>query len=240
MADKNTDKLAAYIERWIAEYPRRNIQMLARLSGVSYPTIRRLLQGECDTTLENALSLLNLVASLHETLDYLKSNSAVSKFYERVTANTTVAREDILERYIGREAFWIINLGLTIGATRDRVEKLLGATGLVVLEELLAEGIIKEELFGVYKTAVDSQLLFFDNRKVSRATAQHVAEIPYCGRYFEQVIVCNVSEKGLDILMDSLKEAFQKGAEAAKNHEGDIFVAFSYVGKEVVNERGRK
>lgn len=234
-----TDRLALYIERWIEQGSKRSLQTLSRSTHIPYPTLRRIMQREGEPTLDTALTLLNVVATLDEAMDYLKDNKAVCQFYEKVSSKTSLARSDVLERFSGKDAFWIICLGLTIGATRARVQNLLGLSGLAILEEMVAEGVLQESEHEIFRTAAESSTLFFHSGKVGKETVGHVNEMPPSGRFFEQVIVCNVNERGLEILMESLKEAFEKGAEAAKEQEGDIFVSFAYVGKELMRLNGK-
>ncbi|HYX39810.1 MAG TPA: hypothetical protein VE954_42520 [Oligoflexus sp.] len=242
MAGKSdqTELLAQYIERWLSQSPRRSMQMLSRNSGVPYPTIRRVMQREGEQTLETALSILNLVASLEETLDYLSPVESVRKFYEKVSSRTTVAKQEMLEKFVGKDSFWVMALALTIGATKARVQNLLGSSGLAVMDDMISEGFLRESEFEIYRANSDCSTYFFHSSKVGRETVRHVNEMPASGRFFEQVVVCNVSEEGLNILMDSLKVAFDTGAEVAKNHEGDILVGFSYVGKEILRSEVSK
>ncbi len=236
MASENerTDVLAKYVERWIAQGPRRSLQTLSRNTHIPYPTLRRIMQREGEPNLDTVLTLLNLIATLEEAMDYLKYNKAVRQFYEKISSKTSLAKPEVLERFVGKDAFWILCLGLTIGATRERVQNLLGMTGLAIMDEMIAEGLLRETEFETYRTDADSSTLFFHSDKVGKEAVGHVNEMPPNGRFFEQVIVCNVNEKGFEILMENLKDAFQKGAEAAKEQEGDIFVSFAYVGKEVM------
>ncbi len=237
--NERTETLATYVERWIAKGSRRSLQTLSRDTHIPYPTLRRIMQKEGEPNLDTALTLLNLVATLEEMMDYLKDNKAVQQFYGKISSKTTLAKAEVLERFSGKDAFWIICLGLTLGATRARVQNLLGLTGLATLDEMVAEGILKETEFETYRTDAESSTLFFHSDKAGKETVGHVNDMPPSGRFFEQVIVCNVNEKGLEILMDSLKEAFEKGAEAAKQQEGDIFVSFAYVGKELMHLNGK-
>lgn len=239
-ANERTDVLAHYIERWLAQGPRRSLQTLSRNTHIPYPTLRRIMQREGEPTLDTVLTLLNLVATLDEAMDYLKYNKAVKQFYEKISSQTTLAKPEVLERFSGKDAFWILCLGLTLGATRERVQNLLGLSGLAILDEMVAEGLLKESEFEIYRTDAESSTLFFHSAKIGREAVGHVNDMPPNGRFFEQVIVCNVNEKGLEILMDSLKDAFEKGAEAAKEQEGDILVSFAYIGKEVMrlNKKG--
>lgn len=238
MDNSRTEKLALYVERWLEQSPRRSIQMLSRNTNIPYPTLRRVVQREGEPNLDTTLTLLNYVATLEETLDYLYDIRSISQFYKRVTANATLARQEILEKFSCKDSFWIICLGMTVGATKDRVQQLLGLSGLAKLEEMVAEGLLKEREFEVYKTDADTATLFFHSDREGKAAVGHVNDMPPNGRFFEQVAVVNVNETGLNIMMDSLKEAFQKGVEAAKENEGSILVSFAYVGKELLQVKG--
>ncbi len=55
-------------QRWLDARPTRNMTILARLSGVPYPTLRRVLDKENVPTLDTSLMLLNVLADADESI----------------------------------------------------------------------------------------------------------------------------------------------------------------------------
>ncbi len=71
----NSDQmLVIYIEKWLRSGARRNIQKLSRMSGVPYPTIRRIIQRESSPSVETAFAILNVIATVPEALGYFSGS----------------------------------------------------------------------------------------------------------------------------------------------------------------------
>lgn len=231
----NAGILVDYIERWLSSSSRRSIQLLTRLSGVPYPTLRRIIQRESVPSVENAMALLNLVANLEETLEYFNGNDSIKAFYKRVTEKASLAGQDILTRLIGRESFWIIALSLTIGATRSRVEALLGAFGISEFEMMIEEGLLIEKTRNVYRLNIEESILFVESKRIGGEAVKYIAELPPKDQTIKRYMVYNVTQNAYELIQRRMLEAYSECDQLARANEGDLMMAASIVATQVLS-----
>lgn len=233
------DILVGYIERWIAASTRRNVSLLSRMTGVPYPTLRRILQKESNPSLENTMALLNTVATLPETIEYFNDNSSIQEFYVRVTSQKEVITDpDLISRLIKRESFWIIVLALTVGATSNRVEKLLGTFGLSEFTSMIEEGFLHEESEEVYRTDSKTLLKFIESKKVGEEAARFIADLPTRHDGMKRFLAYNVTLETFQRLKDRCRDIFTELDDAARNNPGNILIAGSLVLTRVFDDEG--
>ncbi len=235
---KKLDLIVSWIERWIAANPRRTIQMLSRQAAVPYPTLRRVMQQETFPTTDTAMSLLNIVATLPECMEYFEGNESIQRFYRRVSANATVAGPDLIEKYMDPDSFWILNLALSIGASRENVSRLLGASGVEKFEEMLSQGILVEQSFGIYGASVENPTVFVENKRFGREAVKNVAAIPSEDDPLERVIIYGVNGEGYRDIRQLILECYRAAAEKAEMNPGAIMAAFSFVSKQIAKDPG--
>lgn len=229
------DLLVDYIERWLSSSSRRTIQLLTRLSGVPYPTLRRILQRESVPSVENAMAILNLVSTLDETVAYFEENESIKAFYKRVTDKSSLAGQDIMARLIGRESFWIMALGLTIGATKPRVEQLLGAFGLAEFEMMIEEGVLIEKTPGVYRVNINQSVLYVESKRIGSEAAKYIAELPPNDQTIKRYMVYNVNSESYERIKNKILDCYMECDHIARTNEGDVMIAASYVATRVMS-----
>lgn len=64
--------LASAIDQWLAKRKTRNLNLLSRLSGVSYATVRRLSLKECKASAEVAAAIAGIVLPRDEAVELIK------------------------------------------------------------------------------------------------------------------------------------------------------------------------
>ncbi|HYX35755.1 MAG TPA: hypothetical protein VE954_21875 [Oligoflexus sp.] len=231
--------LAGYIERWIAANSRRNIALLSRLSGVPYPTIRRIMQKESVPNIETAMSILNTVATLQETISYFDDNASIQDFYARVTTNKELVTDpDTIGRLLKRESFWIIVLALTVGATASRVEKLLGTFGLSEFTAMIEEGFLHEESRDVYRTDSQRLLQYIESKKVGEEAAKHIAELPIRHDGLKRFLAFNVNMETFVQMKKKMQDCFAELDEMGRKNPGNMLIAGSFVVTRVFDDEG--
>ncbi len=227
--------LASFIERWLGQGSKRNIQTLARMSGVPYPTIRRIIQNDSSASLETAIALLNVVATIPETMSYFSDIECANRFFKRFSEYSSPAQSgDLPAHIVDRESFWIIMLGLTIGASHSRVRDLLGSYGIATLNRLVEKGVMYEKAPDVYLVKVDSTFVHYDNDKLAGMVGAFINDMPSNQQPLQRFLVCNVSKEGQDLMRATLKKSFEECQAISQAHEGDHVVAFSFVGKHIL------
>ncbi len=229
------DLLVDYIERWLSGSSRRTIQLLTRLSGVPYPTLRRIIQRESIPSVENAMALLNLVSTLDETIAYFEGNESIKAFYKRVTEKAGLAGHDIMTRLIGRESFWIMALGLTIGATRQRVETFLGAFGVSEFDMMVEEGVLVEKTPGTYRVNIDESILYVESKRIGSEAAKYIAELPANDLSIKRYLVYNVTNETYEKIRNRMIEAYMECDHLAKTSDGTVMIAASFVATQVMS-----
>ncbi len=235
----NSDQmLVIYIEKWLRSGARRNIQKLSRMSGVPYPTIRRIIQRESSPSVETAFAILNVIATVPEALGYFSGSECISRFFKRYSDYSRVSKEDFQAHIVDRESFWIIMMGLTLGATRLRVKELLGSHGLSTLERLIEDGAMIEEASDMFVPRSKEKFIFIEQKKLAVEAVGYINDLPSDEHSFQNFLVCDVNDEGFDAMRLVLKEAFEKCKTIAYQSEGPRLAAFSFVGKSVITKSG--
>lgn len=226
--------LVHYIEKWLRSGPRRNIQKLSRMSGVPYPTIRRIIQKESRASVETALSILNVIATVPEALGYFADSECITHFFKRYSDYSRISKQDFKAHIVDRESFWIIMMGLTIGATRLRVKDLLGSHGIATLHRLIEEGAMIEKASDTFVPRTEESFIFIDQKKLAIESVRYIHDLPPDEEAIQNFLVCNVSDEGFDAMRRTLREAFETCKAIAQESEGERLAAFSFVGKSVI------
>lgn len=136
------------IERYLAEGKSRTLQGLATKAGVSYSTLRRVVQDEVKTIdLANALGILQVITTWQDALAFLNTHFPESGRYFSSIAEKKQISENIngtLESaLLDFEKFVVISLAATPeGTNREQVYAALGGHGAAVMEEMLNDGML--------------------------------------------------------------------------------------------------
>jgi hypothetical protein len=233
---KSEPMLVDYIEKWFRSGPRRNIQKLSRMTGVPYPTIRRIMQKDSLPSVETAFAILNVIATVPETLAYFASIDSISRFFKRYSDYSHVSQRDFKSHIVDRESFWIIMMGFTIGATRLRVKELLGSLGLAALERLIEDGAMIERSSDTFVPRTDEKYIFVEEKKLAVEVVDYISDLPGDDTSLQRFLVCNVNEEGFEAMRQVLRDAYERCRIIANEAEGPHLVAFSFVGKSVIKK----
>jgi transcriptional regulator with XRE-family HTH domain len=239
--DKLLDKLVAYIERWFGSGQNRNIGMLARLSGVTAQTIRRILQRENEPELETCLCLLNIVSTPDETLSVLGGSQALNDFVKRVSSVSGEKKspdaDEVAAQLFNRERFWNFTIAMAVGVTREIIEKLCGAYGLFELEKMIEENILYERIPGRFFPAINQDGLVVEHKdNYSRATC-HISELAVMKDTAQKLfMVFNVNHEAFSAIKEKYLTTYSECIEIAKASPGDIVIATSVVNTTVLGE----
>jgi hypothetical protein len=231
--DTKEDLIVSLIERWLNEKPRRSLQALTRVSGVPYPTLRRIVQKECEPSTDSAMSVLNVVATLSESLEYFSDVDPIKKFYARVSANMSKASPELIETYFDPEPFWILNLALCVGATLENVRGLLGAKGVEAFEEMVGQNLLVEKNFGVYVVNVECATVFIESKRYGRESTRNIADMASLNEALQRSIIYGVDSQTYREIEEKMMNCFLECGELAERGPGKIMAAFSFVAKQI-------
>lgn len=235
------DLLVTYIERWISSGPTRNVGMLARLTGITSQTIRRILQKENYPELETALCLLNIVASPDESMQIVSGHGSFVEFVRKVSSiqdrEKSASAADIVLSLGNRERFWCYMLALTIGVTRDRIETLCGAYGVFEFEKMIEEKLLFEEVPGEYRPSLEQDCLVIENKEVYSRAPGYIADVAMLhGEAQRLYLIYNVTEKDFKNIEEKIYKTYSECEEIARNSNGNIVLASTFVTTKVLGE----
>lgn len=232
------DKLIEFVEVWLAGRPSRSLSVLARVSGVPYATLRRIMQREYGASLETTFALLNIVASPSEILEFFPKKTAVMKVYEKIMQGTHQASPELIMKMLGRDNFWIMALAMTIGATRERVEKMLGVLGLAEFEKLVEEGLLIGD-GDSYRYNDDADPILLENKLVAGEAVKYIAEAASgldFDRSKKRFAIYNIDDATYTANKVDIEECYQKIDERSRKANGSIVMAASFVMAKVFSD----
>lgn len=139
-----SEEIRALIESWQKDTA-SSLKALSTKSDVSYPTLRRIMAGECVPTLENCLKILSVVSTNSESGAFLKQHfSRVGEWLSGHLPDweSSDAKLNIYARE--KDAHWILSKASETGVTREQIAKRFGESGLQTAECLLDDGLLQE------------------------------------------------------------------------------------------------
>jgi hypothetical protein len=233
----DTDKLGvlvSYIERWLSGSPTRNPSMLGRLTGTNAQNIRRVLQKEHAPDIETALCILNIVASPQEALELVGDRKALVDFVTRVSKlkneNGGNESDEIAAKLLSREWFWSYMFALTIGVTRERIERICGAYGVYELEQMIDKKLLVERSPGEYVPSLKQDCLIVENKEVYSKAVTHIVDVAIMNECAQKLyLVYNVTTEDYDTIVSKIFGVYQECEKIARESNGDIVLASAFV-----------
>ncbi len=141
-----SDELSELIEHWLNERRANSLTILAKLSGVSYPTVRRIHTKEGgESILDNVLSILGVVTTTHKAKLFIRKHypkhahlvEASLAEFQPLHGLANMVRFTIHD-------FLVIGLAATKnGVSEHEIVAKSGEFGLIALENLLEAGVIE-------------------------------------------------------------------------------------------------
>lgn len=239
------ERLIALIERWLAGGGSRNFNMLARLTAVSAPTIRRILQKETIPELETVLCLLNIVASPDEAMEVLGNSPALANYIKRISSvpgefkseAAKDAADEVGVQLSNRERFWCYSVALVTGVTREFIEKLCGAYGVFELEKMVDEKILYERAPGRFYPTHNQEGAVVKNKAAYSAAVCHIAEVGQVTKNAQKLfMVGNTTAEVIIKIKEKNLITFSECVELVQANPGDIVIASSIVNTTVLGE----
>ncbi|NRA63845.1 MAG: hypothetical protein HRU19_05145 [Pseudobacteriovorax sp.] len=132
-------------QRWVDASPRRDLRMLSRLSKVPYSSIRRMIQGEVATSLENVAAIAEVVATPEEMVSILAQHSpSLGNLYSPILKGETAAGNNIRDLFEDRyEVLAYCFSTKENGTTKLELSRFMGSVKLdSVLQSLHESGAV--------------------------------------------------------------------------------------------------
>jgi hypothetical protein len=144
------EQLRSLLENYLESGRGRSVQSLAQVAGVSYSTVRRILQGEVSTVaLTNVLALLQAVTDWASMVEFLKAHFPdTGKYLEQVARNHSIAQNalpELMAAMLDFDSFVIVTLAATkTGTTRAAAAEVIGRRAEQAIDKLVADGTLLE------------------------------------------------------------------------------------------------
>lgn len=152
MVNVMTNDLAELMKNWLDKVGHRNRESLRRLTGVSYSTLTRIIQKECNASLDVVLAIVTSILDKNDLLEFLKNHlPEIFDVFKGFGSPESDASREINEALRSRDGFIILTMAATVGTTREAIQLRLGGLGLDRLDELIDLHIV-EEVQGVIRS----------------------------------------------------------------------------------------
>jgi len=218
------EKISEYIER-----KSHSLITLSTKSGVSYNTVKRVVSGEVEPSLETAVNLIRVLYANDQAKEIM-----VTYFPEfGQWINTAIKNEDMANGEIDDEitgdfiTFHLFSLALTrTGVMLGKVEKLYGGAGLDRVALLIDKGLLTEKdevvrtVFPDYAT-VDAQAII---RQLSLSLSYFDRELVGTDASFLSFQSESVNLAGLSKIKEAARAFHQAVSEVRRNerYAGEI------------------
>lgn len=133
------DRIAGY-----CDIKGNSLTTLSRDSGVPYGSVKRIAQGENIPEFYNTLKLLMVLGTHpHDCYEFINRHYAdVGEFLAKV--NYSPAAHSLSHALTDKVSFYIFHLAVSRGTSRQEIQDKYGRNGLVTLESLLEQGLLKD------------------------------------------------------------------------------------------------
>jgi len=222
------DELSTILEQWLTSRKNASLNLLSKLSGVSYTTVLRVAQKEVEPSFK-VVALLLPVLLPKEKFGDKASKFIVKHFPEAgyfVKTNDDAEYEPLeelgkLESFL-RNDFVALSLSATSqGLTHDRAKEKLGDKADATIQKLLSAGVIFED-DGVYRASKRRFKLTSTDKvltEISWLTELYDYELHEAWGSFYRLRSEGLSEVGVKKIHQILREADDKMVEVLDNPE---------------------
>jgi transcriptional regulator with XRE-family HTH domain len=225
-----SQSLCTAIESWLSGKATRNLSVLARLSGVSYSTVRRIMQLENEPSMETALKLADIVMSRVERIEFAKVHApSLAKNIAEVSYKSD---DEMLMEYINNSSFVpvILLASHATGTNHEEVRYWFGDDMALRFDELVESGLLSR---------CDSNWrLDKEIGSVSRSTAREFLRsfcrmAPAANDSINHASLCHVGWESVNpqtaiaifhLAMNFTREAVKLTSD--KSNHGDVLVFF--------------
>lgn len=204
--------LSSYIDAYLSGSKTRSLMGLATKSGVAYTTIRRMLQCEQNPSLSTALSVMQVVATDEQIVEFAKKHwpDKASIIEKHAQLSKDVDKEALFAAISDPDSFQLLCLSsMDEGVSASDAFRIVGARAERKLEKLLSIGIIEEKRGHFYS----KEFLLSDLRPIANAI-HNSAELLVRGYEYQAEAatwqVDGLNEEGIRAVKTLVKEFAEK------------------------------
>lgn len=177
-----TDRLSEAIDQWVSRRKNASLGLLAKLSGVPYPTVRRVAQREFRPTLQNALQIASVVLPADQVIDVIGESYGESvrlmKDLFSVKKDAKLVEPSLSEEAISsKEDYWVyVQAATEHGIHVDAIKERFGHEGLRALDKLVNLHLVEQDPQSGFVKAPESQITLASGKTVLAAIS-HLTEL---------------------------------------------------------------
>lgn len=176
-----SDRLSEAIDQWVSRRKNASLGLLAKLSGVPYPTVRRVAQREFRPTLQNALQIASVVLPADQVIDVIGESygESVRLMKDLFSVKNAKLVEPSLseEALASKEDYWVyVQAATEHGIHVSAITERFGREGQRALEKLLNLRLIEQDPESGIVKAPESQITLASGKTVLAAIS-HLTEL---------------------------------------------------------------
>ncbi|MES2743792.1 MAG: hypothetical protein V4655_00135 [Bdellovibrionota bacterium] len=139
------EELQREIERWMSSRRNGNLSVLSRLTGVSYPTLRRIMQAEFTPNLETVMQVVSIILDDKQGRVFLCRHfpDFAPIFKKQEEVGYRMLNLAGLLQTLTKEEFMVFNLASGQGVTMARLHQKLGQQADFAIARLTAADLIE-------------------------------------------------------------------------------------------------
>jgi hypothetical protein len=199
----DSDRLSEAIDQWVSRRKNASLGLLAKLSGVPYPTVRRVAQREFRPTLQNALQIASVVLPADQVIDVIGESYGESVRLMRdlfsVKKDAKLVEPSISEEALSsKEDYWVyIQATKGEGIAVEAIKERFGREGLRSLDKLLALHLVEQR--GELVKTPETQMALVSGKTILAAVS-HLTELFEMDRLEEDGTLAWTNAEGLNEL----------------------------------------
>lgn len=139
------EELQREIEQWMGSRRNGNLSVLSRLSGVSYPTLRRIMQAEFTPNLETVMQVVSVIMDDKQGRIFLCRHfpDFAPIFKKQEEVGYRMLNMAGLLQTLSKEEFMVFNLASGKGVSLQRLHQKLGQQADFAIQRLTAADLIE-------------------------------------------------------------------------------------------------
>ncbi len=139
------EDIQSAIERWMGTRRNGNLSVLSRLSGVSYPTLRRIMQAEFTPNLQTVMQVVSVIMDDKEGRNFLCRHfpDFAPIFKKQEEVGYRMVNLSGLLQGLNRVEFMVLNLAIGEGITLQKLQQKFGEQADAAIQRLVAGELIE-------------------------------------------------------------------------------------------------
>lgn len=215
-----------YINKYLKKSKKNNLKSLSKSSGITYPTLRRLANGEGSPSYRTAICILMVITNndsqaVCNYLDQYFPNEA--KLFKTILQKTEFAEDELQDTLEDEFDYFVLAYIGTKVSTKNSIARILGNPGLKSLDKFINQNLVFEEN-GKLRLKTDNYML--TNNNILNTIKSHALFFNQDMIGSEGACLYNLTEgvsiEGIRKIKAELNLFLTKACEIMDNYNGNI------------------